>query len=205
MVQHTPRCRQCRRETMKLYLKGDKCFSVKCPVERRKYPPGQHGQRPRKLGEYGIQLREKQKIKRIYRVSETQFRNYYDEAVRRKGVTGEILLSLLEGRLDNVVYRMGFAESRNQARQLVNHGHFTVNGRKVNIPSYGVRAGEVIAVRQSSKTISTILTAVGNARRRPEWVQVEGQNLTGTVQNIPTRGQIDTQVEEALVVEYYSR
>lgn len=205
MVQHTPRCRQCRRETMKLYLKGDKCFSVKCPVERRKYPPGQHGQRPRKLGDYGIQLREKQKIKRIYRVSETQFRNYYDEAVRRKGVTGEILLSLLEGRLDNVAYRMGFGDSRNQARQLVNHGHFTVNGRKVNIPSYGVREGDVVAVRQSSKSISTILTAVGNARRRPEWVEVDTQNLTGTVRNIPTRGQIDTQVEEALVVEYYSR
>lgn len=205
MVQHTPRCRQCRRETMKLYLKGDKCFSVKCPVEKRKYPPGQHGQRPRKLGEYGIQLREKQKVKRIYRVSETQFHNYYDEAVRRKGVTGEILLTLLESRLDNVVYRMGFAESRNQARQLVNHAHFTVNGRKVNIPSYGIRAGDVITVRQRSRTISTILTSIGNARRRPEWVEVDGQNLTGTVRAIPTRSQIDTQVEEALVVEYYSR
>lgn len=205
MVQHTPRCRQCRRETVKLYLKGDKCFSVKCPVEKRKYPPGQHGQRPRKLGDYGIQLREKQKIKRIYRVSETQFRNYYNEAVRRQGVTGEILLSLLESRLDNVVYRMGFGESRNQARQLVNHGHFTVNGRKVNIPSYGVRAGDVIAVRQTSRTIPTILTAVANARRRPEWVQVDAQNLTGTVLSIPTREQIDTQAEEALVVEYYSR
>jgi len=205
MVQHTPRCRQCRRETMKLYLKGDKCFSVKCPVEKRKYPPGQHGQRPRKLGEYGIQLREKQKFKRIYRISETQFRNYYDEAVRRKGVTGAILLTLLESRLDNVVYRMGFAESRNQARQLVNHAHFTVNGRKVNIPSYGVRAGDAIAVRASSKNVSTILTAAANARRRPEWVQVDTQNLAGSVQSIPTREQIDTQVEEALVVEYYSR
>jgi small subunit ribosomal protein S4 len=190
---------------MKLYLKGDKCFSVKCPVEKRKYPPGQHGQRPRKLGEYGIQLREKQKVKRIYRVRETQFHNYYDEAVRRKGVTGEILLTLLESRLDNVVYRMGFAESRNQARQLVNHAHFTVNGRKVNIPSYGIRAGDVITVRQRSRTISTILTSIGNARRRPEWVEVDGQNLTGTVRAIPTRSQIDTQVEEALVVEYYSR
>lgn len=205
MVQHTPRCRQCRRETVKLYLKGDKCFSVKCPVEKRKYPPGQHGQRPRKLGEYGIQLREKQKIKRIYRVSETQFRNYYDESVRRRGVTGEVLLELLEGRLDNVVYRMGFAESRNQARQLVNHAHFTVNGRKVNIPSYGVRAGDVIAVRPKSKTIPTILTAVANARRRPEWVEVDAGNLSGKVTALPTRQQIDTQVEEQLVVEFYSR
>ncbi|HEY3267379.1 MAG TPA: 30S ribosomal protein S4 [Armatimonadota bacterium] len=205
MVQHSPRCRQCRRETVKLYLKGDKCFSVKCPVERRKYPPGQHGQRPRKLGEYGIQLREKQKIKRIYRVSETQFRNYYDEAVRRKGVTGSVLLSLLERRLDNTVYRMGFAESRNQARQLVNHAHFTVNGKKVNIPSYGVRAGDVIAVRVKSKTVSTILGAVQDARRRPEWVEVDVQNLTGKVKDVPTREQIDTQVQEQLVIEFYSR
>jgi small subunit ribosomal protein S4 len=205
MVQHSPRCRQCRRETVKLYLKGDKCFSVKCPVERRKYPPGQHGQRPRKLGEYGIQLREKQKIKRIYRVSETQFHNYYTEAVRRKGVTGEVLLVLLEGRLDNTVYRMGFAESRNQARQMVNHAHFTVNGKKVNIPSSGVRAGDVIAVRLKSKTVSTILTAAGHARRRPDWVEVDVQNLSGKVNDLPTRAQIDTQVEEQLVVEFYSR
>jgi small subunit ribosomal protein S4 len=205
MVQHGPRCRQCRRETVKLYLKGDKCFSVKCPVERRKYPPGQHGQRPRKLGEYGIQLREKQKIKRIYRVSETQFHNYYEEAVRRKGVTGAVLLILLEGRLDNAVYRMGFAESRNQARQLVNHAHFTVNGKKVNIPSYAVRAGDVIAVRSKSKQISTLLTAAGHARRRPEWVEVDVQNLTGKVLDLPSRAQIDTQVEEQLVVEFYSR
>jgi small subunit ribosomal protein S4 len=157
------------------------------------------------LGEYGIQLREKQKIKRIYRISETQFRNYYDEAVRRKGVTGAVLLVLLEGRLDNAVYRMGFAESRSQARQLVNHAHFTVNGKKVNIPSYGVRAGDVIAVRTRSKTISTILTAVAHSRRRPEWVEVDVQNLSGKVQDLPTRAQIDTQVEEQLVVEYYSR
>jgi small subunit ribosomal protein S4 len=190
---------------MKLYLKGDKCFSVKCPVEKRKYPPGQHGQRPRKLGEYGIQLREKQKIKRIYRVSETQFRNYYDESVRRRGVTGEVLLELLEGRLDNVVYRMGFAESRAQARQIVNHAHFTVNGKKVNIPSYGVRSGDVIAVRAKSKTVPTILTAVGNARRRPEWVEVDAPNLSGKVLALPARQQIDTQVEEQLVVEFYSR
>lgn len=205
MVQHTPRCRQCRREMMKLYLKGDKCFSVKCPVEKRKYPPGQHGQRPRKLGDYGIQLREKQKLKRIYRVSETQFHNYYNEAVRRKGVTGATLLTLLESRLDNVVYRMGFAESRSQARQLTNHAHFTVNGRKVNIPSYGVREGDVVAVRSRAKNISTIVTAASNARRRPDWVEVDVQNLSGKVLSIPTREQIDTQVEEALVVEYYSR
>lgn len=205
MVQHGPRCRQCRRETVKLYLKGDKCFSVKCPVERRKYPPGQHGQRPRKMGEYGIQLREKQKIKRIYRVSETQFHNYYQEAVRRKGVTGEVLLTLLEGRLDNTVYRMGFAESRNQARQLVNHAHFTVNGKKVNIPSYSVRPGDVVAVRLKSKQVPTILTAAGHARRRPEWVEVDVQNLSGKVNDLPTRAQIDTQVEEQLVVEFYSR
>ena len=205
MVQHTPRCRQCRRETMKLYLKGDKCFSVKCPVEKRKYPPGQHGQRPRKLAEYGIQLREKQKIKRIYRISETQFRNYYDEAVRRQGVTGETLLTLLETRLDNTVYRMGFAASRNQARQLVNHAHFTVNGRKVNIPSYGVRPGDSITLREKSRNVPVVLEAMGGAKRRPEWVDVDAPQLTGRVLAAPTRDQIDTQAEEQLVVEFYSR
>jgi small subunit ribosomal protein S4 len=205
MVQHGPRCRMCRRETMKLYLKGDKCFSVKCPVEKRKYPPGQHGQRPRKLGEYGIQLREKQKIKRIYRIAERQFQNYYAEAVRRKGVTGSILLTLLESRLDNVVYRMGFASSRSQARQIVNHGLFTVNGRRVNIPSYSVRPGDVITVRQRSRTVPTILEAMANTRRRPDWVQVDVEQLTGRVLSLPERTQIDTQVEEQLVVEFYSR
>jgi len=205
MVQHGPRCRQCRREMSKLYLKGDKCFSVKCPVEKRKYPPGQHGQRPRKLGEYGQQLREKQKIKRIYRVAETQFRNYYDEAVRRKGVTGAVLLVLLETRLDNVVFRMGFADSRMQSRQLVSHAHFLVNGKKVNIPSYCVREGDVISVRPRSRTIATIVESLNSARRRPEWVSVDPQNFSGKVLAPPTRGQIDTQVEEQLVVEFYSR
>jgi small subunit ribosomal protein S4 len=205
MVDHGPRCRQCRRETVKLYLKGDKCFSVKCPVEKRKYPPGQHGQRPRKLGEYGQQLREKQKIKRIYRIAETQFRNYYDEAVRRKGVTGENLLQLLEGRLDNIVYRMGFADSRMQARQLVSHAHFNVNGRKVNIPSFGVRAGDVISVRPGSRNVAIIADNLNNARRRPDWVDVITTDFSGKVIVLPNREQIDTQVEEQLVVEFYSR
>ncbi|HOC31990.1 MAG TPA: 30S ribosomal protein S4 [Armatimonadota bacterium] len=205
MVQHGPRCRQCRRETMKLFLKGDKCFGAHCPVDKRKYPPGQHGQRPRKLGEYGLQLREKQKIKRIYRVCETQFRNYYEEAVRRSGVTGEILLTLLETRLDNMVYRMGFAESRNQARQLVSHRHFLVNGRPVNIASYGLRPGDVVEVREKSRNLPLIIEAVSGGRRRPEWVEVDAQGMRGQLKQIPTRTQIDTPVEEQLVVEFYSR
>ncbi len=206
-VYNGPVCRLCRRDGVKLFLKGERCYTSKCAIERRKYPPGQHGQRQRKLANYGIQLREKQKLKRIYRVLETQFRNYFKEAVRRKGVTGEILLQLLETRLDNAVFRLGFGLSRRQARQLVNHAHFNVNGKKVNIPSYQVRPGDVISVRETSKTAGAITEALGatGGRRVPEWLSLDVAAMSGTVTGRPTREQIDTQVNEALIVEFYSR
>lgn len=206
-VYNGPVCRLCRRDGVKLFLKGERCYTSKCAIERRKYAPGQHGQRQRKLANYGVQLREKQKLKRIYRVLERQFRSYFKEAVRRKGVTGEILLQLLEMRLDNVVYRLGFGLSRRQARQLVNHAHFTVNGKKVNIPSYQVRPGDVIAVRESSKQAGAITEAINatGGRRVPEWLTVDVAAMSGTVGAKPTREQIDTQVNEALIVEFYSR
>ena len=202
-----PVCRLCRRDGVKLFLKGERCYTSKCAIERRKYPPGQHGQRLRTLGDYGVQLREKQKLKRIYRVLERQFSNYFKEAVRRKGVTGEILLQLLELRLDNTVYRMGFGLSRRQARQLVNHGHFTVNGRKVNIPSYQVRPGDTIAVAEGSKKAGAIVEALAatGGRRVPEWLTLDVNAMSGQVGSVPTREQIDTQVQEALIVEFYSR
>lgn len=206
-VYNGPVCRLCRRDGVKLFLKGERCYTSKCAIERRKYPPGQHGQRIRKLGNYGVQLREKQKLKRIYRVLETPFRNYFKEAVRRKGVTGELLLQLLETRLDNVVFRMGMGLSRRQARQLVNHAHFNVNGKKVNIPSYQVRPGDVIAVRETSKTCGAITEALAQTggRRVPEWLTLDTGSMSGTVSARPTREQIDTQVNEALIVEFYSR
>jgi small subunit ribosomal protein S4 len=202
-----PVCRLCRRDGVKLFLKGERCYTSKCAIERRKYPPGQHGQRLRKLAEYGVQLREKQKLKRIYRVLERQFRSYFKEAVRRKGVTGEILLQLLELRLDNAVYRLGFSLSRRQGRQLVNHAHFTVNGRKVNIPSYQVRPGDIIAVRETSKQAGAITEALAQTagRRVPEWLTLDRDAMSGRVDTVPVREQIDTQVNEALIVEFYSR
>jgi small subunit ribosomal protein S4 len=192
---------------VKLFLKGERCYTSKCAIERRKYPPGQHGQRNRKLAEYGVQLREKQKLKRIYRVLERQFRNYFKEAVRRKGVTGETLLQLLEMRLDNVVYRLGFGLSRRQARQIVNHAHFRVNGKKVNIPSYQVRPGDVVSVAESSKQAGAIVEALAATagRRVPEWLSLDQNAMSGQVLAVPTREQIDTQVNEALIVEFYSR
>ncbi len=206
-VYRGPKCRLCRREGVKLFLKGEKCYSVKCPLERRKYPPGQHGQVQRKLQDYGLQLREKQKIKRIYFVLERQFRNYFREAERLPGLTGENLLRLLETRLDNVVYRLGFAPNRRMARQLVNHGHFLVNGRKVNIPSYRVRPGDVIEVRERSRNIAPMRSLPQNLahRRVPEWLEMDMENLRGRVLSLPTRDQIDTDVQEQLVVEFYSR
>jgi small subunit ribosomal protein S4 len=205
-VYNGPVCRLCRRDGVKLFLKGERCYTSKCAIERRKYPPGQHGQKQRKLAEYGQQLREKQKLKRIYRVLEGQFQNYFKEATRRKGVTGETLLQLLEARLDNVVYRLGFAFSRRQARQLVNHGHFRVNGRRVNIPSYLTRPGDVITVAEGSRkgAIEEAARTAGG-RRTPTWLSVDLANYSGQVVSVPTRDQIDTQVEEALVVEFYSR
>jgi small subunit ribosomal protein S4 len=202
-----PVCRLCRRDGVKLFLKGERCYSPKCAIERRKYAPGQHGQRQRKLADYGIQLREKQKLKRIYRVLERQFRSYFKEAVRRKGVTGEILLQLLELRLDNVVYRLGFGLSRRQARQLVNHAHFRVNGKKVNIPSYQMRPGDVVSVAETSKQAGAIVEALAQTggRRVPEWLSLDAAAMSGQVNAVPTREQIDTQVNEALIVEFYSR
>lgn len=200
-------CRLCRREGTKLFLKGDRCYSDKCAVARRAYAPGQHGQRRKKQSEYGLQLREKQKARRIYGVLERQFHKYYTKAARQKGVTGENLLIILERRLDNVVYRLGFADSRAEARTLVRHGHFTVNGRKVNIPSYQVRPGDVIAVREKSKDSPRFkeIAAAAAHRTVPAWLSANPSALEGHVLALPTREQIDVQVQEHLIVELYSR
>lgn len=201
-------CRQCRREGEKLFLKGDRCYSEKCAVERRPFPPGAHGQgRRQKPSEYGIQLREKQKTKRIYGLLEKQFRNYFKKADRQPGVTGENLLILLERRMDNVVFRMGFGGSRKEARQLVNHGHFTVNGKKATIPSMLLKPGDVIQVRDTSKDSPKFqeIKDQGAYRTPPEWLTVDADNLTGSVLAYPNREQIDTAVNEQLIVELYSR
>ncbi len=201
-------CRQCRREGEKLFLKGDRCYSEKCAVERRPFPPGAHGQgRRQKPSEYGIQLREKQKTKRIYGLLERQFRNYFKKADRQPGVTGENLLILLERRMDNVVFRMGFGGSRKEARQLVNHGHFTVNGKKATIPSMLLKPGDVIQVRDTSKDSPKFQEIKDQAAYRtpPEWLTVDADNLTGSVLAYPNREQIDTAVNEQLIVELYSR
>lgn len=201
-------CRQCRREGEKLFLKGDRCYSEKCAVERRPYAPGMHGQnRRQKLSEYGIQLREKQKMRRTYGVLEKQFRRYFEKAERQKGITGENLLILLERRLDNIVYRLGFASSRKEARQLVSHGHFTVNGKKANIPSMLLRVGDVVQVREKSASSVKFQEMKEQAAYKtpPEWLSVDVENLTGTVLAYPTREQIDTPINEQLIVELYSR
>ena len=193
---------------MKLFLKGDRCYTDKCAFERRSYPPGQHGQRRgRKISDYGIQLREKQKVKRIYGVLEKQFRKYYTRADRQKGITGTNLLILLERRLDNIVYRMGFASSRNQARQLVRHNHSTVNGRKVNIPSYHVKIGDVIEVREKSRKSPFILEAMETVVRRemPSSLEVDGSNFRGIVKEFPNREELTMPINEQLIVELYSK
>lgn len=201
-----PVCRRCRREGVKLYLKGDKCYSRKCAVEKRPYPPGQHGQgMQRKLSDYGIQLREKQKMRRIYGIREGQFRNYMTEATRRQGVTGDILLQLLELRLDNIVYRLGLASSRAQARQFVSHCHILVNAKKVNIASYQVRANDVIEVADGARKIAPLVAAVEGAKGVPTWLSFDANQLKGTVVSAPIRDEIDTDVQESLIVEYYSR
>ena len=201
------RCRQCRREGEKLFLKGEKCFTDKCAIERRNYPPGQHGQKNSRLSGYGVQLREKQKVKRTYGVLESQFRRYFEAADRQKGVTGELLLQMLERRLDNVVYRLGFATSRAQARQLVRHGHFDVNGRKVDIPSFSVRSGDTVAIRGASQKNPTIQHAMEEVKGRgiPEWLAFDGGALAGRVAQLPTREQINLPVQEQLIVELYSK
>ena len=203
-----PVCRLCRREGMKLFLKGERCYGEKCAIDRRNVPPGQHGKgrRQRLLG-YGLQLREKQKVRRMYGVLERQFRRYFEKADRRKGVTGETLLQLLESRLDNVVYRLGFAVSRPQARQLVRHGHFTVNGRSTNVPSYSVAAGDVVAVRSSSAENPAIVYAMEEVKGRgiPEWLELDAEKLAGSLTAPPTREQLNLPVQEQLIVELYSK
>ena len=202
-----PVSRLCRREGMKLYLKGAKCYTKKCPFERRPTPPGQHGVRRRKVSEYGVQLREKQKMRRIYSVHERQFKRYFETAERRPGVTGENLLRLLETRLDNVVFRMGFATSRAQARQLVAHGHFLINGRGTTIPSHQVGEGDKVAVREASRKSDYFKNARETMRgaQRPDWLSVDGDQLAGSVIALPRRDQMPVELNEQLVVEYYSR
>jgi small subunit ribosomal protein S4 len=199
-------CRLCRREGMKLFLKGERCYTEKCAIEKRNFPPGQHGKtRKQKMQGYGIQLREKQKVKRIYGVLEDQFRRYFESADRTRGITGETLLQLLERRFDNVIYRLGLATSRAQARQLVRHGHFQVNGKKVDIPSYSLRSGDVVTIKATSQKAPTILHAIEEVKGRgiPAWLSFDG--AAGKVVSLPTREQINLPVQEQLIVELYSK
>ena len=200
-------CRLCRRENLKLFLKGERCYTDKCAIERRNYPPGQHGQGRPKFSEYSIQLREKQKVKRIYGLLEKQFRRTFAEANRTKGITGETLLTLLERRLDNVAYRLGFASSRAEARTLVRHGHILVNGRKTNIPSYTVRAGDVISVKEKSRQLGRVVSAMEGAQRRgvPDWAEVDREAVSGHIKILPARGDITMPINEKLIVELYSK
>lgn len=202
-----PKCRQCRREGEKLFLKGEKCFTDKCAIERRSYPPGQHGQRQSRLSDYANQLRAKQKIRRIYGVMEGQFHKTYKEAVRRKGVTGETLLQLLESRLDTVAYRMGFGASRTEARQVVRHNGVLVNGKRVNIPSYQVRPGDVIEISEKAKGQLRIKAAAEAAESRgfPEWIEVDAKALKGTFKAVPQRAELSPTINENLVIELYSK
>jgi small subunit ribosomal protein S4 len=203
-----PVCRLCRREGMKLFLKGERCYTEKCAIEKRNLPPGQHGKlRKAKMVGYGVQLREKQKVKRIYGVLENQFRRYFEMADRTRGITGETLLQLLERRFDNVIYRLGLATSRAQARQQIRHGHFLINGKKVDIPSYSMKAGDTITVRGTSAQNASIVHAIEEVKGRgvPEWLQFDAGQLTGRVQSLPTRQQINLPVQEQLIVELYSK
>lgn len=200
-------CRICRREGQKLFLKGSRCYTDKCSITRRNYAPGEHGQGRKKISEYGTQLREKQKTKAFYGVGEKQFRKYFEMAENKKGITGEMLLQILESRLDNVVYRLGFGTSRAQARQLVNHGHFEVNGKKVDIPSYLIKAGDVISVRESKKDNKTIKEniEINAARPVPEWLEKDMDKMQGKVIRLASREDVDLPVEEHLIVELYSK
>ena len=201
------KCRQCRREGGKLYLKGEKCFTAKCPVENRPFPPGQHGQRRQRLSDYANQLREKQKLRRIYGVLERQFRNYYKEAARLKGSTGENLLQLLEGRLDNVVYRMGFSSSRTEARQLVRHNAISVNGKRVNIPSYQVQPEDVVTVNEKARKQIRVQSALDLAQQRgfADWIDVDIKKMEGVYKSRPERAELPPDINEHLVVELYSK
>jgi len=200
-------CRLCRRENQKLFLKGDRCNTDKCAFERRGYPPGQHGQGRIKFSEYGLQLREKQKIKRIYGLVEKQFRNLFEDAERAKGITGTNLLTMLERRLDNVTYRSGFANSRAEARQLIRHGHFSVNGRRVNIPSFLVNKGDLVEVREKSRGVARIAGALEAVKRReiPQWIELDGSTLKSRIRDLPARDDITAPMEERMVVELYSK
>ena len=198
-------CKLCRREGQKLFLKGERCYSSKCALERRNYAPGQHGQARKKMSDYGIQFREKQKAKRFYGLQETQFRNLYEKAAKKAGKTGENLLILLETRMDNVVFRLGFASSRKEARQLVTHGHFTVNGKKADIPSMEIKAGDVIRVKEKSQSSPKFKEVKEMAITVPSWMSVDVEKLEGKVVSVPTRADIDTPVAEHLIVELYSK
>jgi len=200
-------CRLCRRENLKLFLKGERCYTDKCAIERRNYPPGQHGQGRPKFSEYSIQLREKQKVKRMYGLVESQFRRTFDQASRIKGITGETLLVFLERRLDNVTYRLGFASSRAEARLLVRHGHILVNGKRLNIPSYFARVGDVVSVKEQSRQMARILTAMEGVQRRgvPEWAELDRDNCSGRIKMLPARSDITMPINEKLIVELYSK
>lgn len=200
-------CRQCRREGLKLFLKGERCYTDKCAIERRNYPPGDHGQARTKFSEYAIQLREKQKLRRIYGVLERQFRHYFQAAERGREVTGEALLLLLERRLDNIMYRMGFANSRAEGRQLIRHGHCVLNGHKVNIPSVLVKVGDVVTIREKSQSVARIGDALEASQRRgiPEWLDVDRSTFTGRVKAMPVRADLTMPINEKLVVELYSK
>jgi small subunit ribosomal protein S4 len=200
-----PQCKLCRREGLKLFLKGERCLTEKCAVERRSYPPGEHGRGRIKQSEYLLQLREKQKARRYYGILEKQFRNYYEKAAQRSGITGEELLRMLETRLDNVVYRLGFAASRAQARQLIRHGHFMVNGRRVNIPSYQVRPNDVVTIKPGSPAEQVVRDATDLTASVSPWLQADHDNLTGKVLKLPERTEIDAPVQEQLIVELYSK
>lgn len=208
MARYTePVCKLCRREGLKLFLKGDRCFTLKCAIEKRNYPPGEHGQRRSKPSEYGLQLREKQKMKRIYGIQETQFRTYFRMAERQKGITGENLVRLLEQRLDNVVHRLGLGASRAQARMLIGHGHIRVNGRRVTIPSYLLRAGDVVEVQAASRDLEGIKAALEGAKKRrvPSWLELDAANFKGTVRSLPGKEEMAIPIQEQLVVALYSK
>ena len=200
-------CRICQRENLKMYLKGDRCYTDKCAIERRPYPPGQHGQGRVKFSGYGVQLREKQKVKRMYGLLESQFRSYFHRAAAGSGKTGERLLQELELRLDNVVFRMGFADTRNEARQLVRHGHFTVNGRRVNIPSFRTKPGDRIAVHEKATKMVRIAEAIETVDRRgiPQWLEVDKKGFNGVVKSVPNREDLTMPIQEQLIVELYSK
>jgi small subunit ribosomal protein S4 len=202
-----PVCRLCRREGLKLFLKGERCYSDKCAIERRNYPPGAHGQARTRFSEFAIRLREKQKVKRIYRLLEKQFAHYFEVAERMPGITGESLLVLLERRLDNVIYRLGFASSLSQARQLVRHGHFEINGKKVTIPSYLVATGEMVSITEKSRTKKVIVEALEMAQRRgvPPWIALEREQFRGSLRSYPARTDLTMPISEKLIVEHYSR